>query len=490
MKTKYFLLMLLLACIGGSNVKAQYVLQDAFPTLSFNSITECQTAPTPENKLYVVSQKGQIYVLDLSTNPPTQKTFIDLSSRVSPSSSGSEVGLLGLAFHPSYATNRYFYVDFTNTPSGGSLTSYIARYEVSPTNPDSALRSTETIFLTQTQPFSNHNGGKIAFGPDGYLYIAFGDGGSGGDPNGNGQNKSVLLGKILRIDVNSASGGNQYSIPPSNPFFGNTSGYKQEIYSYGMRNPWRFAFDPPTGRLYCADVGQSAREEVDLIVSGGNYGWNVMEGFLCYSPSSGCDTSGKIKPIIDFTRTDASSISGGYVVRSSPQLPALEGQYLVGDYGTKKVFAINYTGVGNPPATATLLLTATGVVSTWGVDKAKNHYACIYSSAGKLMKLVDTRVGIGNYNSTLPDQYYLMQNYPNPFNPSTKIVFAMPQAGNATLTVYDNMGRTIETIVNNEYMNSGFYTKEFNASKLSSGVYYYKLTTGNFSETKKMLLVK
>lgn len=489
MKTKYFLLILLLACIGGSSVKAQYVLQDVFPTLTFNSITECQTAPDPANRLFVVSQKGLIYVLDMTTNPPTQKTFLDISSRVSPSSSGSEVGLLGLAFHPSYVTNRYFYVDFTNTPSGGSLTSYIARYEVSPTNPDSALRSTETIFLTQTQPFSNHNGGKIAFGPDGYLYIAFGDGGSAGDPNGNGQNRATLLGKILRIDVNTPGGGNQYSIPPTNPYFGSTQ-YKQEIYSYGMRNPWRFAFDVPTGRLYCADVGQSAREEVDLIVSGGNYGWNVMEGFLCYSPSSGCDTSGKIKPIIDFTRTDAGSISGGYVVRSSPQLPALEGQYLVGDYVTKKVFAVNYTGVGTPSATATLLLTASTVVSTWGVDKAKNHYACTYTTAGKLLKLVDTRVAVNNYSSEIPDQYYLMQNYPNPFNPTTKITFAVPQSGNASLVVYDNMGRIVETIVNNENLNTGFYTKEFNASRLSSGVYYYKFTTGNFSETKKMLLVK
>ncbi len=487
MKTKYFLVMLLLACIGGSNVKAQYVLQDAFPTLTFNSITECQTAPTAANKLYVVSQKGLIYVLDLSTNPPTQKTFLDISGRVSPSSAGSEVGLLGLAFHPSYVTNRYFYVDFTNTPSGGSLTSYIARYEVSPTNPDSALSSTETIFLTQVQPFSNHNGGKVIFGPDGYLYISFGDGGSAGDPNGNGQNKSVLLGKILRIDVNTASGGNQYSIPPTNPFFGSST-FKQEIYSYGMRNPWRTAFDIPTGRFYCADVGQSAREEVDIIVSGGNYGWNVMEGNICYSPSSGCDTSGKIKPIVDFTRTDCGSITGGYVVRSSPQLPQLEGQYIVGDYVTKKMFAINYTGV--VPAPTTLLLTASSAISTFGVDKAKNVYACTYLTAGKLMKLVDTRVGIGNYSSETPDQYYLLQNYPNPFNPSTKITFAIPQTGNATLIVYDNMGRTVQTLVNNENLNTGFYTKDFDASKLSSGVYYYKLSVNNFSETKKMLLVK
>lgn len=486
MKTKLLIALLLFVCIGAGNVRAQYVLQDAYPTLTFNSITECQTAPDAANRLFVVSQKGIIYVLNMSTNPPTQKVFLDISSRVSPSSSGSEVGLLGLAFHPSYVTNRYFYVDFTNTPSGGSLTSYIARYEVSPTNPDSALRSTETIFLTQAQPYSNHNGGKIAFGPDGYLYIAFGDGGSGGDPQGNGQNRATFLGKILRIDVNSASGGNQYSIPPTNPYFGSTQ-YKQEIFCYGMRNPWRFSFDLPTGRLWCADVGQSAREEVDIIVSGGNYGWNVMEGNLCYSPSSGCDTSGKIRPIVDYGRTDCSSITGGYVVRSSPQLPQLEGQYVLGDYGTRKVFSISYNGT---TATSTLLLTASTAISSWGVDKSNNVYACTYSTSGKLLKLVDTRVSIENLGNAVPDMYYLMQNYPNPFNPSTKITFAMKNPGVANLVVYDNMGRIVETLVNNENLNTGFYTKDFNASKLSSGVYYYKLTTSDFSETKKMLLVK
>jgi glucose/arabinose dehydrogenase len=484
MKTKYFLLFLLLACIGGSNVKAQYVLQDAYPTLTFNSITECQTAPDAANRLFVVSQKGIIYVLNMTTNPPTSKVFLDISDRVSASSSGSEVGLLGLAFHPSYTTNGYFFVDYTSS-SSGSLKSYIARYQVS-SNPDSALKSSELIFLTQAQPYSNHNGGKVLFGPDGYLYISFGDGGSGGDPQGNGQNRATLLGKILRIDVNTASGGNEYSIPPSNPYFGSTQ-YKQEIFAYGMRNPWKTSFDFTTGRFWCADVGQSAREEVDIIVSGGNYGWNVMEGNICYSPSSGCDTSGKIKPIMDYGRSDCSSITGGYVVRSSPQLPDLEGKYVFGDYGTRKIFSIAYDGT---TATSTFLLTGSAAISSWGVDKSKNVYACTYGTSGKLMKLVDTRVGVEGLGNIVPDQFYLMQNYPNPFNPSTKITFALPQSGNVTLAVYDNSGKIVQTLVNNESMSSGTYTKDFNAVNLSSGVYYYKLVTNSFSETKKMLLVK
>ena len=484
MKTKYFLLFLLLACMGGSNVKAQYVLQDAYPTLTFANITDAALAPDASNRLFVVTQRGRIYVLNMSTTPPTSKLFLDISGRVSPS--GSETGLLGLSFHPSYVTNGYFFVDFTNTPSGGSLTSYVVRYQVSPSNPDSAMASSEQIFLTQVQPYSNHNGGKVEFGPDGYLYIGFGDGGSGGDPQGNGQNRATWLGKLLRIDVNTPSGGNQYSIPPSNPYFG-SSQYKQEIFCYGMRNPWKFSFDLPTGRLWCADVGQSAREEVDIIVSGGNYGWNVMEGNICYSPSSGCDTSGKIRQIIDYGRSDCSSITGGYVVRSSSQLPLLEGQYVFGDYGTRKVFAINYNG---STATSTLLLTASSAISSWAVDKSKNIYACTYGTSGKLLKLVDTRVGVEGLGNIIPDQFYLLQNYPNPFNPSTKITFALPQSGNVTLAVYDNSGKIVQTLVNNENMSSGTYTKDFNAVNLSSGVYYYKLVTNSFSETKKMLLVK
>ena len=483
MKTKYFLLFLLLVCIGSSSVKAQYVLQDAYPSLTFANITDAALAPDAANRLFVVTQRGRIYVVNLATNPPTSKLFLDISGRVSPS--GSETGLLGLTFHPSYATNGYFFVDFTNTPAS-TLTSYVVRYQVSPTNPDSALASSEQIFLTQAQPYSNHNGGKVEFGPDGYLYIGFGDGGSGGDPQGNGQNRTTWLGKLLRIDVNTASGGNQYSIPPTNPYFGSTA-YKQEIFCYGMRNPWKFSFDLPTGRLWCADVGQSAREEVDIIVGGGNYGWNVMEGNICYSPSSGCDTSGKIRPIQDYGRSDCSSITGGYVVRSSPQLPQLEGQYVFGDYGTRKVFAINYNG---STATSTLLLTASAGLSSWAVDKSKNLYACTYGASGKLMKLVDTRVGVEGLGNIVPDQYYLLQNYPNPFNPSTKITFALPQSGNASLVVYDNMGKIVQTLVNNENLNSGTYTKDFNAGNLSSGIYYYKLVTGSFSETKKMLLVK
>jgi len=485
MKTKYFLAALLLTFIFASNAKAQYVLTDVYPSLTYNSITECVTAPDAANRLFVVSQKGIIYVLDMNTNPPTRRTFLDISDRVSASSSGSEVGLLGLAFHPSYATNGYFYVDYTSS-SSGSLKSYIARYQVS-SFPDSAMKNSQVIFLEQSQPYSNHNGGKLAFGPDGYLYISFGDGGSGGDPQGNGQNRATLLGKILRIDVNTPSGQNQYSIPPSNPYFGSTA-YKQEIFSYGMRNPWKFSFDTQTGALWCADVGQGAREEVDIIVGGGNYGWNVMEGMICYSPTSGCDTSGKIKPIIDFVRSDCTSITGGYVVRSSPQLPALEGKYVFGDYGTRKVFAVTYDFVN--PATSTLLLTSATAISSWGVDKSKKVYACTYSTTGKLMQLVDTRVDIGSNSSLTPDGYYLMQNYPNPFNPSTKITFAVPASGNVTLTVFDNMGREVQRLVNNENFNTGIYTKDFVSNGLSSGVYYYKISVNDFSETKKMLLVK
>jgi glucose/arabinose dehydrogenase len=190
--------------------------------------------------------------------------------------------------------------------------------------------------------FSNHNGGEITFGPDGYLYVGVGDGGSAGDPDGNGQNKNALLAKILRIDVS----GDTYTIPPDNPFAG--GGGAPEIYAYGFRNPWRFSFDPATGALWAGDVGQNKWEEVDRVVSGGDYGWNVMEGNHCYKPSAGCDTSGLIPPRAEYSHDDGCSITGGYVYRGTA-MPELEGWFVYSDYCSGKVWAVNTADDASPP---------------------------------------------------------------------------------------------------------------------------------------------
>ena len=280
------------------------------------------TAPPGDTtRLFIVEKTGTIRILRAGSLLP--RPFLNVSSRVS---TGSEQGLLGLAFHPSYATNGRFYIDYTD----GSGDTRLVEFLVS-ANPDSAS-ATEKEILFVDQPYPNHNGGNLVFGPDGKLYFGLGDGGSGGDPQGNGQNLGALLGKILRLDVD---GGSPYAVPSDNPFVGR-AGARGEIWSYGLRNPWRFSFDAETGDMMIADVGQDSWEEVDYEPagqSGRNYGWNRMEGTHCFPPGSACNPSGLTLPVTEYSHSAGCSVTGGYVYRGT-DLPELRGTYFYGDYCT------------------------------------------------------------------------------------------------------------------------------------------------------------
>jgi hypothetical protein len=359
--------------------EAQVLLQPAFPNLSFNNPLDLQHPEDGTDRIFVVTQSGVIYVFNNSPSVTSAKVFLDISDRVI---SGGELGLLGLAFHPNYKNNGYFYVNYT---APNPLRSIIARYTVSSTDPNSADKNSEVVLLEVLQPYPNHNGGQLAFGPDGYLYIGLGDGGSAGDPQNNAQNRSVLLGKLLRIDVNKTSGGNNYAIPPDNPFVGNTSGYKEEIYAYGLRNPWRFSFDPVTKWLWAGDVGQNLWEEIDLIEKGKNYGWRIMEGNHCYDPPSGCDTSGLTLPIWEYGHDSSGgdSVTGGYVYRGTG-VSELYGKYVYGDYISGRIWTLSYDGV-NPPVN-TLLLNSGLNIASFGVDKWNELYVCAFD--GKIYKFV------------------------------------------------------------------------------------------------------
>jgi glucose/arabinose dehydrogenase len=474
-----------LLALAASAAPAQYSWVSAFPNLpAFTYPTELIPANDGTNRLFVVQQRGIIYVFSNNPAVSTRKEFLNISDSVS--ASGSETGLLGLAFHPNYRNNGYFYVNHTNTV-GGQLRSYIARYRVSTTNPDSALKSSRQVLLVIDQPYSNHNGGQVAFGPDGYLYLGFGDGGSANDPGLRAQNRSVLLGKILRINVDSSAGGLNYSIPPSNPYRGNTQGYREEIYAYGIRNPWRFSFDPVGGTLWLGDVGQNAREEVDTVISGGNYGWRLMEGFICNpTVNPTCqDTAGLIRPLWDYPHANGDgSITGGYVFRG-PGIPSLYGKYIFADYISGRTWALSFGG-GNPVSVA-LITDEPNAISTFGVDTSYNLYYCSYSTSGRIYKLTGPSSSI-EQNLT-PTTFSLGQNYPNPFNPTTTISFSIGKPSRVSLKVLDVLGREIATIVNEE-MPPGRYAKSFDANSLSSGVYFYKLRAGDFTATKRMLLVR
>ena len=283
--------------------------------------------------------------------------------------------MLGLAFHPDFAQNGYFYLNYT-TAQG---TTRVSRYLADAQNPNKALPASELILLEFNQPFGNHNGGQLAFGPDGYLYIAVGDGGSGGDPQGHGQNTATLLGNILRIDINGTSGNYNYLIPSDNPFFENQSGAKEEIFAFGLRNPWRMSFDPETGHLWTGDVGQNELEEIDIIENGGNYGWKIMEAVECFE-SNNCDQTGLMAPYYHYDRDNGDkSITGGAVYRGA--IPDLNGWYVYADYVSGKIWALE-TGSAN--ATNLLLFDTSYRITTFGTDHLNELYFC--SINGKIYK--------------------------------------------------------------------------------------------------------
>ena len=352
--------------------QGQGALQAAFPNLTFSQPVGIVSSGAGSNSLFVIEQPGTIRVFENSPTVATSSIFLDLSNRVL---YGGEQGLLGLAFHPNYAANGYFYVDYVVDNPRRTI---VSRYTVSTSNPNQAQSDSELVLLEIAQPFTNHKGGQLAFGPDGYLYIAMGDGGSGGDPFGNGQNKAVLLGKILRIDVNTPSGGRNYGIPADNPFVGNTLGYMEEIYAYGFRNPWRFSFDTLTGRLWVGDVGQSQREEIDIVEKGLNYGWNIMEGSL---PYAGGSQVGLELPVWEYGRDQGIAIIGGYVYRG-PTATALTGSYVYGDYGSGRIWALTIGSTGTP--SNTLLDDTTLQISSFGLDGNGELYICAFD--GKIYR--------------------------------------------------------------------------------------------------------
>jgi glucose/arabinose dehydrogenase len=333
--------------------------------------------PGDQERTFVVEQGGRIRIIrnDALVTAP----FLDISSKIQ---SGGEQGLLGLAFHPGYAANGRFVVYYTNT--SGDIR--IASYRVT-ANPDVADPASEQILLAVPHPsHSNHNGGMVVFGPDGRLYAGIGDGGGGGDPNGNGQNRNVLLGKIVRLDV---SAGGVASVPSDNPFFGQ-AGMRPEIWSYGLRNPWRFSFDRLTGDLYIGDVGQNEREEINASTDvsqfgrGLNYGWRTMEGTSCFSPSSGCNRTGLTLPVLDYTHGDGCSVTGGYVYQGN-LVSGLQGQYLYADYcqGWVRSFRLSGDRAIQPLEWPTL--SAGGQITSFGEDARGELYILIQS--GKVLRI-------------------------------------------------------------------------------------------------------
>jgi glucose/arabinose dehydrogenase len=484
----------LFLCFTAAHSQSQLQLQVAFNNLAFTRPVDLQHPGDGTDRLFVVEQAGVIKVFENSASVASAQTFLDIQNRVN--DSGNEEGLLGLAFHPDYKNNGYFYVNYTAISPRRTV---IARYRVNAGNPNQADPNSEFILLTFNQPFENHNGGQLAFGPDGGLYIATGDGGSGGDPQGNGQNLQTLLGKILRIDVNNPSAGRNYGIPSNNPFAGNTAGNREEIFAYGLRNPWRMSFDPVTKWLWAGDVGQQRREEIDIIEIGKNYGWNRMEGNLCYPSGTPCDLPGLIKPMAEYDRTLGGSVTGGYVYRGN-KVTELIGAYLYADFVTGRIWSLRYDGV-NPARNEQLLDTNLNIAS-FGIDRNLELYICAFD--GRIYRFRPTATAVDD-SGNIPKSAQLAQNYPNPFgndavsratgNPATTIEYALAQNAPVELRIYNLRGQLVRTLVNRE-QNAGKQIMRWDGrddagQTLPSGTYLYQLKIGSeLAATRRLMLVK
>ena len=339
-------------------------MQKALGGLTFTQMTGAFQAT--DGRWYVLEQPGRI--LTFREGDARATVFVDIRDHVE---SGGEKGLLGFAFAPDFAQSGVFFVDYTR---GGPLRTEIASFTSAAAVAD---KTSEVVVLEIPQPYDNHNGGQLAFGPDGYLYIGMGDGGSGGDPMRNGQNKNALLAKVLRIDVRDRT---RYRIPPDNPFA--AGGGRGEIWAYGLRNPWRFSFDTVTGALWLADVGQDANEEIDLITRGGNYGWNVMEARHCYNAST-CDMTGLNLPIAEYPHSLGCSVTGGFVHHGVA--PELRGVYFYGDYCSGRIWGIRFQG-GQDVALAQVA-TAPFAIGSFAQDRAGEVYVLQYALPGAIYKI-------------------------------------------------------------------------------------------------------
>jgi hypothetical protein len=327
----------------------------------------------------------------------------------------------------------------------------------------------------------------ILFGTDGYLYVGTGDGGNGGDPQNYAQNLQSLLGKILRLNVDTVSQKGNYSIPPTNPFYGDSAAGKEEIFAWGLRNPWRFSQDLPTGYIIAGDVGQGSWEEIDLVENGKNYGWRCYEGDANYNISGCGDRSSYTFPLKIYPNPNSGcSVTGGYIYRGSSR-PDLTGDYIYGDFCNGNIRKFHYDG--GAITEDTLIYDANFAISSFGIDQYNELYICDFTG-GTIRRFARSPLsGIGEIRMNIPESPSLRQNFPNPFNPTTKVSFVISHSSFVTLKVYDVLGREVATLVNGK-KEAGRHEVEFDGSNLQSGVYFYRLQAEQYSSTKKFILLK
>ncbi|NIR49526.1 T9SS type A sorting domain-containing protein [candidate division KSB1 bacterium] len=489
LKIKYFVFMCFVALLFTSRGQPQDLdVVEAFPNLRFTSPVFITHSNDGSNRLFVLEQAGLIKVFPNDPNITTAETFLDIRDRVN--DSGGEMGLLGLAFHPDFNDNGFFYVDYT-TGDRDTRRTVVSRFQVSQNDPNRGDADSEFILLEVPQFQSNHNGGMLQFGPaDGFLYISLGDGGGGGDPRENGQDRTTLLGSILRIDVDNPTGDLNYGIPPDNPLVGNLRGFREEIWIYGLRNPWRFSIDAETGEMWIGDVGQGSWEEIDLGEKGNNYGWNIMEGFHCFPPGSNCDDTDLTLPIVEYSHDfNRRSVTGGYIYRGALR-PELDGAYIYGDFTSGDIWMLRYE---NAQLTSDSLLINTELgISSFGLDANDELYILDYFDGVVFRFSENPTTSVSE--PTSPTEFALNQNYPNPFNPSTTIRYRLETLTRVELSIYNTLGQKVKTLLNKLHESGEFQIQwdgtNDSGETVSSGVYLYQLKSEELVQTRKMILMK
>ncbi|KAA3621778.1 MAG: T9SS C-terminal target domain-containing protein [Flavobacterium sp.] len=435
---------------------------------SFNQPVDLQNAG--DDRLFVVEKAGIIKILN-SDGSINATPFIDINSIViNPTGVNDERGLLGLAFHPDYLNNGYFYVNYID--NGGDT--QVSRFSVNAGNPDIADPGSELPIIDYIQPFSNHNGGSLAFGPDGYLYIAAGDGGSAGDPGDRAQNTQLLLGKLLRIDVDNPGGGNNYGIPGDNPFAGSPT-EAEEIWAYGLRNPWKFSFDSMTDDLWIGDVGQGDVEEMNkqpATAAGLNYGWRCYEGSAPYN-TSGCPPPGSLTfPEAEYSSSSGSgncSVTGGYVYRGS-LWPALQGLYFAADVCSGKLFTVDPAGT---------LVDLGGYGGSWvsfGVDN--NDELFVVDISGNIYRIIDA--SIAGVNDNEAGGFHMI---PNPASETVSL-----QIENASIRSLKVMSISGSIIISEDQIDSVRF--ELNVSQLQQGLYLVSMLTDDGRQLLNKLVIR
>ena len=452
-------LLLSAVLLSAMHFNAQSFALQEFAT-GFTSPVEI--AHANDSRLFVVQQNGIIKIV-LPTGTVNAADFINLSSKIT---YGGERGLLGLAFHPQYATNGYFFVYYNNT--AGNIV--VARYTRNATNPNIADIGTEKIILNIPKPFDNHNGGSIHFAPDGNLWIVTGDGGSGGDPNNNGQNKNALLGKMLRIDITSTGA---YNIPSGNPFIGAGVDGADEVWSYGLRNAWKFSFDLTTGNAVIADVGQGAIEEINkmpIATAGLNYGWRCYEGNNTYN-TAGCAASTTMTfPVTVYDHSGGKcSITGGYVYRGTAS-PGLQGKYFFADYCSQQIGTLDT----NNAITWTTPFAGNNF-STFGEDYLKELYVAAVNN-GKIYKITTATLGTQEENMST------VRIHPNPAH--ERVFVEGIKSDNVRIGLISEEGKKV---LENIKLDS---EKSFDITGITPGVYYLNIKSGDLKEYSQKLIIK